>query len=241
MVKLLVDFRRVLHFEHVGISSPSSTSSLMKKSKQLSSLQRDDDCSGTLNTTNPKKSKSLFNVWQTSFPHSPQVPERIERHARIPAHSALERTLELPHEQILHHRILHLRVPLPHLVGLLVVRQRFVDLQRLPLDARVRRIVQRIEEEAQKLLGVLLRTPAVHAMLAREGRLQFGRRHGSLARRPHLPDQLGEFVQNALILGGRPGVGALAQVVGQLAGVAEALDDGVHEAGVADVAQPAQA
>lgn len=78
-------------------------------------------------------------------------------------------------------------------------------------------------------------------MFARECGLQFGRRDRSLARRPHLADQFGEFVQNALVFGGRSGVGALAQVVGQLPGMAEALDDGVHEAGVTDVAQPAQA
>lgn len=55
MVKLLVHFRRVLHLEHVGISSPSSTSSLMNRSKQASNLQRDDDGSGTLKSQNGSK------------------------------------------------------------------------------------------------------------------------------------------------------------------------------------------
>lgn len=50
MVKLLVLFRRVLHFEQVGISSPSNISSLMNRSKQLSNLQRLDVGSGTLHS-----------------------------------------------------------------------------------------------------------------------------------------------------------------------------------------------
>lgn len=48
MMKLFVLFRRVLHFEQVGISSPSRISSLMNRSKQLSNLHRLDVGSGTL-------------------------------------------------------------------------------------------------------------------------------------------------------------------------------------------------
>lgn len=55
MVKLLVHFRRVLHLEHVGISSPSSTSSRINRSKHDSSLQRDDDGSGTLKSQKGSK------------------------------------------------------------------------------------------------------------------------------------------------------------------------------------------
>lgn len=54
IVKLLVLFLRVLHFEQVGISSPSKTSSLINKSKQLSNLQRLDVGSGTLNEDGEK-------------------------------------------------------------------------------------------------------------------------------------------------------------------------------------------
>lgn len=61
MAKLLVLFRRVLHLEQVGISSPSRTSSLMNKSKQLSSLHRLDVGNETLydNETKDSKFRSL--------------------------------------------------------------------------------------------------------------------------------------------------------------------------------------
>lgn len=61
MAKLLVLFRRVLHLEQVGISSPSRTSSLMNKSKQLSSLHRLDVGNETLydNKTKDLKFRSL--------------------------------------------------------------------------------------------------------------------------------------------------------------------------------------
>lgn len=55
MVKLLVHFRRVLHLAHVGISSPSRTSSRIKRSRQASSLQRDEDGNGTLRSQNGSK------------------------------------------------------------------------------------------------------------------------------------------------------------------------------------------
>lgn len=52
MVKLLVHLRRVLQREHVGISSPSRTSSRINRSRQVSNLQRDDDGNGTLKSQN---------------------------------------------------------------------------------------------------------------------------------------------------------------------------------------------
>lgn len=64
MVKLLVDFRRVLHFAQVGISSPSSTSSLINKSKQLSSLHRLDVGNGTLKIKRKSLEFSII-LWQT--------------------------------------------------------------------------------------------------------------------------------------------------------------------------------
>lgn len=55
MVKLFVLFRRVLHLEHVGISSPSRISSFINRSRQLSNLHRLDVVNGTLKKNKRKK------------------------------------------------------------------------------------------------------------------------------------------------------------------------------------------
>lgn len=55
IVKDFVHFLLVWHLEQVGISSPSKTSSLINKSRQASSLQRDDDGNGTLKSQKGSK------------------------------------------------------------------------------------------------------------------------------------------------------------------------------------------
>lgn len=63
MMKVFVLFRRVLHLEQVGISSPSRISSLMNRSKQLSNLHRLDVGNGTLITAYAKNiDKFIRNV-----------------------------------------------------------------------------------------------------------------------------------------------------------------------------------
>lgn len=52
IVNVFVHFRLILHFEQVGISSPSITSSLINRSRQLSNLHRLDVGSGTLRSQN---------------------------------------------------------------------------------------------------------------------------------------------------------------------------------------------
>lgn len=52
MVKLFVHLLLWRHFAQVGISSPSNTSSRMNRSRQDSSLQRDNDGNETLKSQN---------------------------------------------------------------------------------------------------------------------------------------------------------------------------------------------
>lgn len=60
IVKFFVDFLRVLHFEQVGISSPSNISSLMKESRQSESLQRVFEGNDTLKSQNGSKVVLVF-------------------------------------------------------------------------------------------------------------------------------------------------------------------------------------
>lgn len=60
IVKLFVHFRRVLHFEQVGISSPSKTSSFMNRSRQSLSLQRVFDGNGRLRSQKGSKLTLVF-------------------------------------------------------------------------------------------------------------------------------------------------------------------------------------
>lgn len=60
MVKLLVHFRRVLHLEQVGISSPSRISSLIKWSKQSDNLHRVLDGNGKLKSQKGSKFTLVF-------------------------------------------------------------------------------------------------------------------------------------------------------------------------------------
>lgn len=55
IVKVFVHFLRVWHFAHVGISSPSKTSSFINKSRHDSSLHREEDGNGTLKSQKGSK------------------------------------------------------------------------------------------------------------------------------------------------------------------------------------------
>lgn len=99
IVNVLVLFRLVLHFEQVGISSPSSTSSLINKSKQLSNLHLLDDGSGTLKM----EWEEIAIISNHNNSHAPkrklpQIPKRIECHARIPTLRTLQCTFQLANE-----------------------------------------------------------------------------------------------------------------------------------------------
>lgn len=100
MIKLLVLFRRVLHFEQVGISSPSRISSLMNRSKQLSNLHRLDVGSGTLFVyflveKSKKHIEKNFNLKNCSLRKCKQFQGHLKAHLKSQNGSNV--TLVLPH------------------------------------------------------------------------------------------------------------------------------------------------
>lgn len=123
-MNVLVLFRLVLHFEQVGISSPSSTSSLMNKSKQLSNLHLLDDGNGTLFQLFVLiKNCSLFVISMDNMMENlPQIPKWIKCHARIAALCTFQRAFQLTNKQIFNHRIFHFGVPFPCQIGFLIIR-----------------------------------------------------------------------------------------------------------------------
>lgn len=115
------------------------------------------------------------------------------------------------------------------------------------LPASVTCAVQCVEQVAEKLLRVLLCRSAVHAILAAQCHFQFRRIYASSTSLPHLLDEFAEFRPDFLVFRRRRW--AFVDSCGerrrwtdelwQIVGLTQALQDGVHEACVADVPQAA--